>query len=219
MDIYSERKRLGLTQKELADKIGVSYQTIQNWEGGKVIPKSKTKIIESVFIEKKELPNQFTSKEIALKSFSENKTAYNEQFNEIAKVEEPTGYYYPDVMAAAGVDKEVLNNEINKIPINIPNWGKDLDFINVFGDSMYPKFSSGEIIGIKEVEFAYIIYGFAYVVVLDNGDVYVKYIKKGSTIEHVVLESENKFYESKEFHLSQIKRVYQIKGVITKITM
>ncbi|EKT4550370.1 LexA family transcriptional regulator [Flavobacterium psychrophilum] len=162
-------------------------------------------------------PNSF--EEIALKSFSENKTAYNEQFNEIAKVEEPTGYYYPDVMAAAGVDKEVLNNEINKIPINIPNWGKDLDFINVFGDSMYPKFSSGEIIGIKEVEFAYIIYGFAYVVVLDNGDVYVKYIKKGSTIEHVVLESENKFYESKEFHLSQIKRVYQIKGVITKITM
>lgn len=44
--INRKRKELGLTQKQLAEKIGVSYQTIQNWESGKNIPKSKYQILE-----------------------------------------------------------------------------------------------------------------------------------------------------------------------------
>lgn len=46
-NINKKRKELGITQKELADFIGVSYQTIQNWEGGKNIPKSKYQILGS----------------------------------------------------------------------------------------------------------------------------------------------------------------------------
>ena len=44
-NINEKRKSLGITQKELADIIGVSFQTIQNWEGGKKIPKSKYQIL------------------------------------------------------------------------------------------------------------------------------------------------------------------------------
>ncbi len=134
-------KKLGLksANKELSEKLVHSKGDISSYLSGR-----------------KTVSDNF------LKKFSE---AYNidllEFDNKVISINQPTGYYYPDVMAAAGIDKEVLNNEINKIPINIPNWGKDLDFINVFGDSMYPKFNSGEIIGIKEVEFAYLIYGFA----------------------------------------------------------
>jgi len=130
-----------------------------------------------------------------------------------------TGYYYPNVSAAAGMDKEMINNELDKIPICLPNWDKGIDFINVYGDSMYPKFCSGEIIGIKEVELQYINYGFAYVVILNDGQVLLKFIKKGTDKEHIILESENKFYEPKEYHLSQISKVFIIKGVITKTTM
>jgi transcriptional regulator with XRE-family HTH domain len=32
--IRSERIRLGLTQKQLAELLGVPFRTIQNWEGG-----------------------------------------------------------------------------------------------------------------------------------------------------------------------------------------
>lgn len=131
----------------------------------------------------------------------------------------PTGFYYPNVSAAAGMDKLMENSELERIPINIPNWEKGIDFINVYGDSMYPKFCSGEIIGVKEVELQYINYGFAYVVVLNDGQVLLKFIKKGTDKEHIILESENTFYEPKEYHLSQISKVFIIKGVITKTTM
>lgn len=32
--IKSERLRLGLTQQQLADLLGIPFRTIQNWEGG-----------------------------------------------------------------------------------------------------------------------------------------------------------------------------------------
>jgi phage repressor protein C with HTH and peptisase S24 domain len=154
-------------------------------------------------------------------------TGEGEMFNDGTKTkvvqlepqQEPTGYYLPDVYAAAGLDKEMVNDELNRIPVNIPNWEKNTIFINVLGDSMYPEYNSGDIIGIKETEFDYIIFGFAYLVILQNGDVYVKYIKKGIDKDHIILESENEFYEPKEIHLSKVKKVFQIKGVITKKSM
>lgn len=133
--------------------------------------------------------------------------------------QEPTGYYFPKVSASAGMDKEMINDDLDKIPISLPNWDKGIDFINVYGDSMYPKFCSGEIIGIKEVELQYINYGYAYVVILNDGQVLLKFIKKSQKENHIILESENKFYEPKEYHLDQIKKIFIIKGVITKTTM
>lgn len=146
---------------------------------------------------------------------------YNEKEDKkIETVEEPTtNYYYPDVNASAGLETEMQNDELKRVPINIPNWERGIDFINVYGDSMYPKFCSGEIIGIKEVEPQYINYGYAYVVIFNDGQVFLKYIYKGSDKEHWLLASENPKYESREYHLSLIKKIFIIKGVITKTTM
>lgn len=129
-----------------------------------------------------------------------------------------TGIYYPNVSAVAGLDS-LENSEFEKIPITIPLWGKGLTFINVFGESMYPKFISGEIIAIKEIQLDLINYGYAYVVVLTDGEVYLKYIQKGKDEEHLLLKSENEKYEPRELHIKYLKRVYIVKGVITKTTM
>lgn len=151
----------------------------------------------------------------ALDSFIENFDNKQDNLNQ-----EPTGYYLPGVYAAANMEDEMQKqDELNRIPVNIPNWEKNTIFINVSGDSMYPEYCSGDIIGIKETDFDYIVFGFAYVVILMNGDVYVKYIKKGKDDNHLSLESENEFYEPKEIHLSKVKKVYQVKGVITKKSM
>lgn len=204
IDINKERKRLGLTQKELASKLGVSYQTIQNWEKGTVIPNSKINMVNDIF------------------NITESKMFKDVNKTESIKPEShiiPTGYYLPDVHAAAGLDKEIVNDELNRIPINLPNWEKGIDFINVYGDSMYPKYCSGEIIGIKEVELQYLNYGFAYVVILKDEQVLLKFIKKSEKEDYIILESENDFYQPKEYHIDQIKKVFIIKGVITKTTM
>ena len=132
---------------------------------------------------------------------------------------ELTGYYYPNVSASAGLDISTLNQELEKVPIYLPNFGKGIDFINVYGDSMYPKYNAGEIIGIKLIEFQYLNYGYPYVVIFKNGDAYIKYVKKGKDENHVILESENTFYEPREFNIDLIQNFYSIRGVIKKEMM
>ena len=48
LDIRKARKQRKWTQKDLADKLGVTVLTVQNYESGKNIPESKHKIIENV---------------------------------------------------------------------------------------------------------------------------------------------------------------------------
>lgn len=48
LDIKKIRTKLGLTQKQLAEMVGVSVNTIQNWESGGNIPKSKHPILQSL---------------------------------------------------------------------------------------------------------------------------------------------------------------------------
>lgn len=47
-DIERLRNLLNLTQEAFASKLGVSTRTIQNWEGGKVIPKSKIPVLKGL---------------------------------------------------------------------------------------------------------------------------------------------------------------------------
>lgn len=46
MNIIKIRKELGLTQQKFADLIGVDRRTVINYEQGKKIPESKTKLLE-----------------------------------------------------------------------------------------------------------------------------------------------------------------------------
>lgn len=45
LDIKQIRAKIGLTQAELAKKLGVDTKTVQNWESGATIPKSKYGIL------------------------------------------------------------------------------------------------------------------------------------------------------------------------------
>jgi transcriptional regulator with XRE-family HTH domain len=48
LEIKERRKNLGLTQKQLAELIGVSTQTINGYENGKEIPVTKHQILDTV---------------------------------------------------------------------------------------------------------------------------------------------------------------------------
>lgn len=126
--------------------------------------------------------------------------------------------YYANVNASAGLNFLTKNATADVELISVPNLDVQA-FINVFGDSMYPKYCSGEIIGIKEVEKEYLMFGHAYVVQMKDGEVYLKYIKKGRDDKHWSLASENAKYEPKDFHLDRIDKVFIIKAIITKTTM
>jgi transcriptional regulator with XRE-family HTH domain len=48
IDVRELRKRLGLSQSELAGMIGVHLRTVQNYEKGKVIPKVRREMLSKI---------------------------------------------------------------------------------------------------------------------------------------------------------------------------
>ena len=54
-EIKEGRTRLKLTQKKLAEELGVDIKTIINWEQGGVIPKTRIPSLKSFFSSKEEI--------------------------------------------------------------------------------------------------------------------------------------------------------------------
>jgi len=52
LEIKENRKKLNLTQAELAVKLGVSLKTVSNYEKGDVIPDTKQELLLSIFNKK-----------------------------------------------------------------------------------------------------------------------------------------------------------------------
>ncbi len=124
--------------------------------------------------------------------------------------------YYPSVNVSAGLAFLTENDGSHpESYIKVPGISVDA-YINVFGDSMYPKYQSGQIIGIKQVEKDMIHFGYAYVIEMQDGEPYIKYIQPGEDSEHWSLESENAHFKPKQFHLSKIRKVFKIKSVLTR---
>ena len=84
---------------------------------------------------------------------------------------------------------------------------------------MYPKYKSGDIIGIKPVDYVYLVFGHPYVIVFNNDDINIKYVRKGSDDQHVLLVSENANYEPREYPLSIIRAFYAVRGSFNKERM
>ena len=123
-----------------------------------------------------------------------------------------------NVEAVAGITPIFtdLNQQEPTDYLNIPNAPKCDGAIYATGDSMYPLIKSGDIIAYKIIkDFANDIYwGQIYILFIDiAGDLFrtVKYVKKGTSKDKVLLISVNKHHEDKEVHLSKIKAMAQVK--------
>ena len=219
---FLKKKKLLKDQQEIAQYTDYAYTTVSEILNGK---QPLTEKFIKIFCREYKVNSDFIIKGVGEILVGEEYNHATKDENHVEKGEpefynrKMTGFYYPDVSAAAGLEKAIENSELTKIPIYIPSFGQGLSFVNVYGDSMYPKFCSGEVIGITEVEKDYVIFGHAYVVVLNDGQVFIKYIRKGKDDNHWILASENVKYENKEFNISKIRKVFIVKGVITKLTM
>jgi SOS-response transcriptional repressor LexA len=206
------REKLGISSRKIAMEIGADPSYYAKAEkGGSISTTYLDALIEKYNIDRSWL---YFGDKI---DYGENdpRETVNESGSEYGLKEIP---YYEHINASAGLNLAMLNNNERSIPIKIPNVDAQA-FINVFGDSMYPKYCSGEIIGIKHIEKEFVMFGPAYVVQLKNGEAYLKYILPGKDKDHWILSSENSKYPQREFHLSKIDKVFIIKAVITKTTL
>lgn len=197
--LRDERKGYDITLTDIYEKTRIPVKTLKEAQNGISELSKKQRNILSKYIE--EVREYFQNESIG------------------APKGTPTGYYYPEIYAKAGFDIANFNNEMQRLPVYIPNFSKDVIFINVYGDSMYPKYKAGDVIGIKPVDFLYLVFGHPYVVVFDNGDVNIKYVRRGSDDEHVSLESENPKYDPREYPLKIIRAFYAVEGSVKKERM
>lgn len=130
------------------------------------------------------------------------------------------GTRYFDNYASAGIVSGITDGRTRPDAVILVPGLDDCNFaINVYGDSMYPKYCAGEIVMCKEViidpELTYVRFGEAYVVVLDDGTV-LKYVQPGKDDAYLLFESENSHFKPYQVHKSRVKQMFLVKGVITR---
>lgn len=128
--------------------------------------------------------------------------------------------YWVDVDATAGGLTMFEDNPMNKcIEMSIPEFGDCTDAVNLYGDSMFPLFKSGQIIILKEWVESFIDFGNVYLVITKSGNRMVKYLRKGSDAAHVTCVSENPAFDPFEILIDDILKLYIVKGSISKNTL
>lgn len=101
----------------------------------------------------------------------------------------------------------------------IPDFNDCTDAVNLYGDSMSPRYNSGQTIILKEWTDSFIAYGQVYLVITKSGFRTVKYLRKGSKDNEVLCVSENKNYDPFLVNRDDIHKLYLVKGAIEKTTL
>lgn len=190
IDIKRLRESLNMTQDSLAKKLGVSTQTISNWENGKKIPQSKYDMILN--LKKGNKDNETTSIE-----------------EEISNPRIPLLPVEAIAGRAIGYASGVMLSDCRMIDNPIP--GTDFA-IQVSGDSMLPEINPGTILYIKKIQSKNFI-PWGHVVVLDTLDgSLVKRIYPADSDDCIIAKSTNPDYPPYKVYSEDIIGIYRILG-------
>ena len=197
--LKARRKELKMTQKDIADQLGISYQAYSAWERGIKEPsKEKVKQLEQIL---KVTKGYFTEIEIVrlyntLSNKGKNQVVeyardllQKEKTQQVISVSEKLYKYHVYEKMSAGIGASVYDDQ----NYDTVYFNKELahDFASwVYGDSMEPKYHDGSVALIRETSFDYD--GAVYAVVWN----FQTFIKKVSREEEGLrLVSINKAYK------------------------
>ena len=122
-----------------------------------------------------------------------------------------------DVDATAGVASgrsDLFASESIVGWVNLPNMSPDCRIVRVSGDSMAPVISDGDFIAVREVSnLSQIYWGQIYVIQLDDFRV-VKYVRRHSDPNMVVLRSENPNYDDMDVLRTDIHELLLVQHIL-----
>lgn len=178
--LKARRKELKMTQKDIADQLGISYQAYSAWERGVKEPsKEKVKQLEKILNVPK---GYFTEIEIVrlyntLSNKGKNQVVeyardlvQKERTQQVISVSEKLYEYHVYEKMSAGIGASVYDDQ----NYDTVYFNKELahDFASwISGDSMEPKYQNGSVALIRETGFDYD--GAVYAVVCNN-QTYIK---------------------------------------------
>lgn len=188
------RNKLGINKSEMARRLDVASQLYGQYERGDVEPK-------------------LDFKQKFKRVFGVDLIEDEEKFSKIG-----VGIPLIPIEAMAGFgtgEVQVMNYETETY--RVPEFTElKVDFmIRVKGSSMYPKYSSGDLVACKKLPLNDLFFQWNKVYVLDtNQGAIIKRIKPSKKTDHIALVSENEKYDTFELHLSKVNAVALVVGVI-----
>lgn len=201
--LKARRKELKMTQKEIADQLGISYQAYSAWERGVKAPsKEKVSQLEQILsvskgyfteIEIVRLYNTLSSKGKAQVVTYARELVQKERLQKAMSISRKLYEYHVYEKMSAGIGASVYDDR----NYDTVYFDEELshDFASwVSGDSMEPKYHNGSVALIRETGFDYD--GAVYAVVW-NSQTFIKKVYREE--EGLRLVSINKDYE--DFHI------------------
>lgn len=205
-DIKNLRDKLNISQKELAERVGVHTRTVQNWEAGHEIPNSKSAILRNLF--QKVLP--LTGDGVMLKS-DEKLIESDNQLEGIPLIPlDAVAGFYPGI-DTQGIE---LKNCDHYVVPEFERLGAEY-IIRVGGNSMYPKYSNGDVLACKKIkEITFFQWGKVYVLDTQQGAL-VKRVFEHPDQDLLICSSDNKEnYPPFNLPKSEIRSMSIVLGVI-----
>ncbi len=215
------RKALGMTQEQLAQRLGVGKTALSMIETGKARLSSRNRniLIQDLNVN----PTWLETGKGELFNADPALTASFGRSSEMAMPLQSVPLY--SIEATAGL-VPLFEQQGEYSPINyihIPNLPKCDGAVYVAGDSMYPLLKSGDIVLYKQLHnLEDIFWGDMYLLSLDvDGEEYVtiKYIQRSERPGYVRLVSQNQHHAEKEVQMSRIRAIALVKASIRMNSM
>ena len=200
-------KELGMRQVQFAERIGVDTSNLSKYLNGHM-PLSDALLNRMVV-------NLGVSKQWLLdgKDLPYAKTS----LPATTQAEAPAGgtpVYNVDVTAGTAGRNEMFASDNIVGWVNLPNVSPDCRIVRVSGDSMAPVIQDGDFVAVREMTNPNQIYwGQIYVVQLDDFRV-LKYVRRHTDPNMVVLRSENANYDDMDVRRSDIHEMLLVQHVI-----
>lgn len=213
--IRERRKELGMTQEELAEKLGISTRSVINYEQGHVIPKSKQAILHNVLF-------QIDVRTSLENSAREPEAIFVSRFNEMQTMYVPLVSQYAQAGYLSGFDDPEYLESLPKIPFasDVEHKGEYVCF-EVRGDSMDDGSSASilahDILLCRNVRRDYwksrlhLHKWKNYVIVHQNEGILVKQIINHDVERGLItIHSLNEMYSDKELDLREISQIFNV---------
>lgn len=200
-------KELGLRQVQLAERIGVDTSNLSKYLNGHM-PLSDALLNRLVV-------NLGVSKQWLLDG---KDLPFAKASLPVAQADDPaaggTPVYNVDVTAGTAGRSPMFASENIVGWVNLPNVSPDCRIVRVSGDSMAPVVQDGDFVAVREMTNPSQIYwGHIYVVQLDDFRV-LKYVRRHTDPNMVVLRSENPNYDDMDVRRADIRGMLLVQHVI-----
>lgn len=210
LDIKSFREEFAFSQEDLATELGVTRNTIANWENGGKMTGATHKRVQKFMLSKFGFEKVEKLESERLSKLTDYKPS---------KREELIPFWELDFIAGNAFDAVDSHQAKPDYYMDIPDF-RGCQAFRAYSDSMEGMIKSGSILFGTKVERwnEHLEYGQVYGIVCDDGRKYLKYIKRyrENSKDFFLLESENKSYDEFEMPKKAIRSIWLIHGHLSK---